>query len=231
MMDKNLLYFKMASILSIETSTKNCSVALSVNGITIDCLEISELGYSHAEKLHIFIQEILQKNNLNFSDLHAIAVGQGPGSYTGLRIGVSAAKGLCFALNIPLIAIDSLLILAKKLNIENGVLVPMLDARRMECYTGIYDNKWQNIQAVSALIIDENSFLSIKKQIHVFGDGALKCKNVLTDKKFIYHENILYPSASEMSEIAFDRFKKSDFKSVAYFEPFYLKDFMLTTSK
>ena len=217
-------------ILNIETATRNCSVALSQNGNLIACKEIAEAGYSHAEKLHVFIAEILKENNVDFKDLSAIAISQGPGSYTGLRIGVSAAKGLCYSLDIPLIAIDTLEILARKFTIENGIIIPMIDARRMECYTAIFNAKYQKIRAVKAEIIDENSFQEITETIHFVGDGAPKCKDVLTDSKFVYHDNIEFPSANEMSKIAYDKYKKNDTVSVAYFEPFYLKDFMMTVS-
>ncbi|MFM9987811.1 tRNA (adenosine(37)-N6)-threonylcarbamoyltransferase complex dimerization subunit type 1 TsaB [Flavobacterium sp.] len=220
----------MIYILNIETATRNCSVALSQNGNVIACKEIAEAGYSHAEKLHIFIDEILKENRLVFKDLSAIAISQGPGSYTGLRIGVSAAKGLCYSLDIPLIAIDTLEILARKLIVQNGIIIPMIDARRMECYTAIFNNKHEKIREVKAEIIGENSFQEITKTIHFVGDGAVKCKDVLIDEKFIYHDNIEFPSANEMCKIAYDKYKKNDIVDVAYFEPFYLKDFMMTVS-
>lgn len=218
----------MAYILSIETATKNCSVALSLNGVTVLCKEIAESGYSHAEKLHVFIDEILKEIQLDFSDLKAIAVSQGPGSYTGLRIGVSAAKGLCYSLNIPLIAIDTLQTLAMQLKVDSGVVVPMIDARRMECYTAVFDNKHLIVRAIESEIITENSYEGISEVIHLIGDGASKCKTVLTDEKFVFHDDIVYPSAKEIGALAFEKYQKSDTVDVAYFEPFYLKDFMLT---
>ncbi|WP_395058716.1 tRNA (adenosine(37)-N6)-threonylcarbamoyltransferase complex dimerization subunit type 1 TsaB [Flavobacterium sp.] len=220
----------MTYILNIETATRNCSVALSQNGNVIACTEIAEAGYSHAEKLHIFIDEIINENKLTFKDLSAIAISQGPGSYTGLRIGVSAAKGLCYSLDIPLIAVDTLEILARKLNVEKGIIISMIDARRMECYTAIFNNKYEKIREVKAEIIDDYSFQEITETIHFVGDGAVKCKDILTDKKFVYHDEIEFPSAIEMSKIAYDKFKKNDIVDVAYFEPFYLKDFMMTVS-
>ena len=129
----------MSLILNIETATKNCSVSLAKDGITILTKEISEAGYSHAEKLHVFIEEILKETQSNVKDLKAVAVSKGPGSYTGLRIGVSSAKGICYALDIPLIAVDTLQILAKQLKVEKGIIVPMIDARRMEVYSAVYD--------------------------------------------------------------------------------------------
>ncbi|TGD58348.1 tRNA (adenosine(37)-N6)-threonylcarbamoyltransferase complex dimerization subunit type 1 TsaB [Flavobacterium humi] len=218
----------MTYILSIETATRNCSVALSQNGETIACREISEDGYSHAEKLHVFIEEIVKENNIRFQDLSAIAVSQGPGSYTGLRIGVSAAKGLCYSLGIPLIAIDTLETLAKQLTVTEGVIIPMLDARRMECYTAVFNSKHEKIRAVASEIIDEHSFSDISGIIHFIGDGASKCKSVLTDPKFAFHDAIVFPSAKDMGVLAYEKHKKSDTVDVAYFEPFYLKDFMMT---
>jgi tRNA threonylcarbamoyladenosine biosynthesis protein TsaB len=220
----------MTYILNIETATRNCSVALSQNGEILVCKEIAEAGYSHAEKLHIFMEAILKECNIGFSDLSAIAVSQGPGSYTGLRIGVSAAKGLCYSLNIPLIAVDTLQTLSQRLTIENGLIIPMLDARRMECYTAIFNTKYEKVREIKAEVIDENSFADIDETIHLIGDGAIKCKEVLTHLKFIFHEDIEFPSANEMCEIAYEKYKKSDTVDVAYFEPFYLKDFMMTTS-
>ncbi len=217
----------MTYILSIETATKNCSVSVSLDGKTIACKEIAENGYSHAEKLHVFIEEILSENNLTFKDLKAVAVSQGPGSYTGLRIGVSAAKGLCFSLQIPLIAIDTLETLARQLEVDNGTIVPMIDARRMECYTAFFDSKYQKTRDIISEIIDTDSYKDINAVIHIIGDGAEKCKEVLTDSKFIFHDNIVFPSAKDMSASAFDKFQKKETVDVAYFEPFYLKDFLI----
>ena len=138
----------MPYILNIETATKNCSVALAKDGKTILCKEIAEEGYSHAERLHVFIDEIIKEVGITFQELSAIAVSQGPGSYTGLRIGVSAAKGLCFALDIPLIAVDTLQVLASQAKVSNGLIIPMLDARRMEVYSAIFTPNFENKRAV-----------------------------------------------------------------------------------
>jgi tRNA threonylcarbamoyladenosine biosynthesis protein TsaB len=128
-------------ILNIETATKNCSVALAKDGETILCKEIAELGYSHAEKLHVFIKEIVDEAGIELSNLSAVAVSQGPGSYTGLRIGVSTAKGLCYALDVPLIAIDTLTSLSNQVLFQDGLIIPMIDARRMEVYSAIFNSK------------------------------------------------------------------------------------------
>lgn len=217
----------MAYILNIETATKNCSVSLAKEGKTIAYKEIAEQNFSHAEKLHLFIDELLLENNLTYKDLIAIAISQGPGSYTGLRIGVSSAKGLCYALNIPLIAIDTLETLARKTFISEGVIIPMIDARRMEVYSAIFNKHYTKTRATEAQIIDANSFSEVNEKIHLVGDGISKFKDTLTDEKFIYHEDMMYPSAKEMSLLSFEKYKISDFVDVAYFEPFYLKDFVL----
>ena len=218
----------MSFILNLETATKNCSVALAKDGKTITCKEIATQNFSHAEKLHVFIEEILSENNIQFSDLNAIAVSQGPGSYTGLRIGVSSAKGLCYALNIPMIAIDTLQLLAKQIQIEDGIIIPMIDARRMEVFSAFYDKNHNQIRATQAEIIDETSYKEITEKIHLIGDGTEKFINTLTDDKFIFHSNVVFPSANEMSQLSFEKYKISDFVDVAYFEPYYLKDFILS---
>lgn len=216
----------MAFILNIETATKNCSVSLANDGKTIACKELATEHFSHAEKLHVFIAELLDENNIQFAHLEAVAVSQGPGSYTGLRIGVSSAKGLCYALNIPLIAIDTLQLLAQQITIESGSILPMIDARRREVFSAIYDCQYKQIRATQAEIIDENSYQEIEETIHLVGDGATKFKDTLTDPKFVFHDTIVYPSAKEMSSLSFEKFQNLDFADVAYFEPFYLKDFL-----
>jgi tRNA threonylcarbamoyladenosine biosynthesis protein TsaB len=218
-------------ILNLETATKNCSVSISQNGQTILCKEMAEAGYSHAEKLHVFIEECIKESNISFKDLSAIAVSQGPGSYTGLRIGVSAAKGLCFALDLPLIAVDTLQVLASKLSISDGVIIPMIDARRMEVYSAVFNSKLEKIREAQAEILTENSFEVISETIHFVGDCAEKAKTVLTKSNFIFHEEIIYPSANEMSELSYKKFQENKLEDVAYFEPYYLKDFMVTVSK
>ena len=221
----------MPYILNIETATKNCSVALAKGGKTIVSKEIAEEGYSHAERLHVFIEEIIKEAGITFQDLSAVAVSQGPGSYTGLRIGVSAAKGLCFALDIPLISVDTLQGLASQALVSDGLIVPMLDARRMEVYSAIFNSNFDKIRAVEAEIITEDSFLDFQETLYFVGDCAEKCKAVLTKENFIFLDEIKYPSAKEMSSISFEKYKKNDIEDVAYFEPYYLKDFMITTSK
>jgi len=221
----------MAYILNLETATKNCSVSIAKDGITIAYREIAEQGYSHAERLHVFIEEVLKEANLSYADLSAVAVSKGPGSYTGLRIGVSAAKGLCYALSVPLIAIDTLEILAQQLSPETvkegSLIIPMIDARRMEVYSAIFDSSFQKIRDVEAEIISESSFADITQAVYFVGDCAEKCRTILTAANFIFVEDIIYPSAKEMSALSFIKHKKSDTVDVAYFEPYYLKDFFM----
>ena len=221
----------MALILNIETATKNCSVALSKAGKILAIKELSEQNFSHAEKLHVFIEELFLETNLKLQDLNAVAVSQGPGSYTGLRIGISAAKGLCYALSIPLIALDTMEILARKIQVNSGFIIPMIDARRLEVFSAFFDSSFTKIRATRAEVIDENSYQEEKEILHLIGDGAMKFKEILTDEKFHYYPEIQFPSAAEMGLISFQKFQNSQFEDVAYFEPFYLKDFVLITKK
>ncbi|MFV8335420.1 tRNA (adenosine(37)-N6)-threonylcarbamoyltransferase complex dimerization subunit type 1 TsaB [Flavobacterium sp. RSP29] len=221
----------MEYILNIETATKNCSVALAKGGKTIVCKEIAEEGYSHAERLHVFIEEVIKEAGITLNDLSAIAVSQGPGSYTGLRIGVSAAKGLCYALDIPLIAVDTLQALASQVTISSGLIIPMIDARRMEVYSAVFTPNYERKREVLAEIITENSFEDLEETLYFVGDCAEKCQAVLTKENYVFLDEIVYPSAKEMSAISFEKFKINDTVDVAYFEPYYLKDFMITTSK
>jgi tRNA threonylcarbamoyladenosine biosynthesis protein TsaB len=218
-------------ILNIETATKNCSISIAKDGETIVCNEIAEEGYSHAERLHVFIEESIAAARISFKDLVAIAVSQGPGSYTGLRIGVSAAKGLCFALGIPLIAVDTLQSLAAQATIENGLIIPMLDARRMEVYSAVFSNDLESQRNILAEVITEESFQEYNETLYFVGDCANKCKEVLIKPNFVFLEGIKYPSANQMSALSYQKYLKEDFVDVAYFEPYYLKDFMITTSK
>jgi len=219
-------------ILNIETATKNCSVSLSKGGEIVAFKELNEEGFSHAEKLHGFISDVLAEANITFSDLNAVAVSKGPGSYTGLRIGVSAAKGLCFALDIPLISVNTLTSLAQSISISEGYKIPMLDARRMEVYSAVFDNNNQLKEDVSATIISEDSFKEFLEnhEVHFFGDGADKCKEILAHKNAKFIDN-KFPSAKNMVTLSYLKYKKSDFENVAYFEPFYLKDFVAIKPK
>ena len=221
----------MIYILQIETSTTNCSVALSKDGITIAVKEVSE-GYSHAENIHVFIKNILVEQELVFSDLSAIAVSKGPGSFTGLRIGVSAAKGLCYALDIPLISIDTLQGLARQFKFDAGLIIAMIDARRMEAYTAVYNANNELVKAVSATVFEDAYFEEYleKGKVYFIGNAVDKLQTVLQHENAVFLEETL-PSASEMSKLAHDKYKKNDIEDVAYFEPYYLKDFVVTPPK
>ena len=223
----NNIFKSLVYILNIETATRNCSVSVSKDGETVLCKEIAELGYSHAEKLHVFIEEILSETNIKIHDLNAIAVSKGPGSYTGLRIGVSAAKGLCYTLGIPLISLDTLKVLAKQVQVKNGKIVPMLDARRMEVYSATFDANHQYVKEVHAEVLTENSYNDEDEVIFFVGDCQEKCQTLITKENFIFIPEIVFPSAHEMSEMSFEKYKANAFEDVAYFEPFYLKDFLL----
>ncbi len=221
----------MAKFLHIETSTTMCSVALSENDVLLGFKEINS-GYTHAENLHVFIQQLLKEQNCSVTDLNGVAVSKGPGSYTGLRIGVSAAKGMAFALNIPLIAIDTLKLMtvqAKKIIEQEGQYCPMLDARRMEVYTATYTENLELLGRIEALIINETSVEKFSEYSNpiFFGDGMPKCKNVLkTIKNIQFLENIV-PRAQDMVTLVWEKFQTKKFEDLAYFEPFYLKDFLI----
>jgi len=221
----------LALILTIETATKNCAVGLSENGKTIASKALNDGQYAHAEKLHSFIREVLEKSQHPFTALDAVAVSKGPGSYTGLRIGVSAAKGLCFALDIPLIAVPTLDSLAASLHVEKGYVIPLLDARRMEVYYSVYKDG-HCLEEVAAKVITAGSFANYleKDLVYFLGDGAAKCEELIQHKQAVFIAD-RFPSAAEMSGIAHAKYVAKDFEDTAYFEPFYLKDFVATKPK
>lgn len=226
---------KMATILQIETATPVCSVAIAVNGKTVALVEESAQNI-HAAKLTLFIEEAMQKSGLKYADLDAVAVSKGPGSYTGLRIGVSTAKGLCFALDKPLIAINTLKMMANGYVIQNptykGLICTMIDARRMEVFTAIYDCNLNELETTNAKIVDETSFTSVLEtsQVTFIGDGAEKCMAVVNHQN-AHFSSFNFNSAGNMSALALQAYQNQLFEDVAYFEPFYLKDFVLTTPK
>ncbi|MBE9469070.1 MAG: tRNA (adenosine(37)-N6)-threonylcarbamoyltransferase complex dimerization subunit type 1 TsaB [Bacteroidetes bacterium] len=233
----------MAKILNIETSTNVCSVALSENGKLIDYKE-SQVDKSHSTILTVFIDEMLKQNNIQASQLDAVAVSKGPGSYTGLRIGVSVTKGICYAVEKPAIGVSTLQLMAlgvvnsnkfNSLNIDDikkAWFCPMIDARRMEVYSAFFDFENNQQIKVSADIIDENSYKDLldKRKIVFFGDGANKCKDIINDKNAFFIDDI-YPSAKNMIALSYQAFLDKEFEDTAYFEPFYLKDFVATVSK
>ncbi|MDG1730568.1 MAG: tRNA (adenosine(37)-N6)-threonylcarbamoyltransferase complex dimerization subunit type 1 TsaB [Algibacter sp.] len=222
----------MALILNIETATTNCSVSLSKDGETMVLKEDNDKSYSHAERLHVYIDDVLNEAKMSSSDIDAIAVSKGPGSYTGLRIGVSAAKGLCFALGKPLISVSTLEALAYQIKMDSGVIVSMLDARRMEVYSAIYDSNYTQIRDTEAQILDNTSFSNYleKGKVYFIGNGVEKTKSLIDHPNAVFVEDKL-PSANEMSRLALKKYKISDTEDVAYFEPYYLKDFVALKPK
>ena len=232
----------MALILSIETGTDICSVALANDG-ELMALRESDEGRDHAKKVALFVDELLRETGVQPSDLDAIAVGKGPGSYTGLRIGVSFAKGLCYALNIPLIAVGSLNALtevaredydASILDVEeqewsNAILCPMVDARRMEVYTQVFDTAGTPLSEVVAEVVTEESLREwrTKGKLVMFGNGSAKCMELLSDAIQVS----VSPSARGIVRLAEEAFNAGKFEDIAYFEPFYLKEFLVIPSK
>ena len=223
----------MGLILNLETATTNCSVSLARNGEVLALKENDTPSYSHSEQLHVFIKDCLEEADKNINDLDAVAVSKGPGSYTGLRIGVSAAKGFCYALGVPLISIATLKSMASQIKaLEEELIIPVLDARRMEVYAAVFDSELNQVRDTKAQIIDEKSFetYSQNKRTYIVGNGAEKIKPVLDRSNFVYKTEVV-PSAKEMALLSYDKYTKKDFEDVAYFEPYYLKDFILATKK
>ena len=231
----------MALILCIETGTDVCSVGIARDGRLLSLRESDE-GRDHARKVGVFVDELLRENRLSPDELDAVAVGKGPGSYTGLRIGVSFAKGLCYGIRKPLIAVGSLDALAEvaREDYEAGIvdvddwesarLCPMVDARRMEVYARVFDTTGAPISEVKAEVIGGVSFAAWRDGKHpfvIFGNGARKCREALPDARFIE----VAPSARGLARRAQEAFDAGRFEDLAYFEPFYLKDFVVTASK
>lgn len=232
----------MVRLLQIETSTEVCSVALSEDGETVLCKESTE-GLNHAEKLTVFIEELFEEAGLSPGSIQGVAVSKGPGSYTGLRIGVSVAKGICYALNIPLISVNSLRVLGTYAALQfsgfsamkkdgKNLFSPMIDARRMEVYTALYNEQGEQLKPVTAEIIDGDFLSSLleNSRIYFFGNGAKKCRETLSHPNAVF-EGPETTSAQFMSAISFDKYNKKQFEDVAYFEPFYLKNFIATVPK
>jgi tRNA threonylcarbamoyladenosine biosynthesis protein TsaB len=229
----------MAIILNIETTSDVCSVALSADSKLVNLKE-DKGGKSHASKLTVFIDEILEEEKLSVSNLDAVSISKGPGSYTGLRIGVSTAKGLCYGSDIPLIAVPTLQSLAQGLlfkaqeAVQGGMqssdlLVPMIDARRMEVYSAVFDWNNNSVEEASPVVLDENSYRGLLKKNRVifFGDGMEKSKELIKHSNALFVSGIGF-SAENMIPLSQYRFEHKQFEDVAYFEPFYLKDFQAT---
>lgn len=220
----------MSFILNIESSSTICSVSLTKNGDLISIKENNDEKYSHSTKLHSFINEVISDSKITINELSAIAVSKGPGSYTGLRIGVAAAKGLCFSLDIPLISVSTLLILSKQIKISSGLILPVLDARRNEVYSAIYDANYKLVKKESPKLIDSKSFenFSNDNQLYFIGSGQQKCRELIkSNNNLIFHNKETLPSSKEMADISNQKFISSDFEDLAYFEPAYLKNFIL----
>ncbi|AZA72495.1 tRNA (adenosine(37)-N6)-threonylcarbamoyltransferase complex dimerization subunit type 1 TsaB [Chryseobacterium indoltheticum] len=214
-------------ILYLETSSKNCSVAIS-DGEKLLCSteEISE-NYKQSESLHTFVEWALEGANLSMKDIEAVSLGKGPGSYTGLRIGAASAKGFCYGLKIPLIAVNSMESMIEPFVGQNyEMIIPLVDARRMEVYTAVYDGiSGEELIPTEAKILDETSFEELKdKKVLFVGDGALKAKEILKLLNAEFNTDI-YPSAQHLIKKTLEKIKNEDFEDIAYFEPFYLKDF------
>jgi tRNA threonylcarbamoyladenosine biosynthesis protein TsaB len=227
----------MPKILCIETATEVCSVAISSQGKLL-ALEENHEGNAHASPLHLLVPKVLDSAGIALQDLDAIAVSKGPGSYTGLRVGVSTAKGYCYALGIPLIGINTLESLVRGQGLgerqqeTTSLYVPMLDARRMEVYCAVFDNQANMLQETEAKIIDETSFADLfeDNEIYFLGNGAAKCKSIITHPNARFLDDVLC-TAKGMVQVAFEAFQSKRFENTAYFEPFYLKDFVGTTPK
>lgn len=230
----------MAYLLHIESATRTCSVALSDNDRVLAIREDHSEGYSHSSLLTTFIEEVIKDAGIRFQDLQAVSVSMGPGSYTGLRIGVSAAKGLCYGLDIPLIAVDTLESMAhhcRNLLSERSDIIPpealeaiycpMIDARRMEVYTCLFNYKLNRLNDIEATIVQADSFSEHLDghKLFIFGDGAQKCKPLINRANAVFFDNIS-TSAAGLAEPASKKFREKDFVDLAYFEPFYLKDFV-----
>ena len=232
----------MEKIILIETSTALCSVALAENG-TITAYRESSAAKAHASLTAVFVQEVLAERGVTLADCDAVCVSMGPGSYTGLRVGVSTAKGLCFGSGKPLLAVgtlDTLVAQAVSPATEYRYIVPMIDARRMEVYAAVFKiattpeesrNDVEQLTETAPAIIDENSFAEYLEQGHVLfiGDGAGKCADVIKHPNAHFCQ--CHPKASSMLQPALEAYRRQDFKDIAYFEPFYLKEFVATVSK
>ena len=233
------IYLVMALLLSLETATQVCSVALAKDGEMLAIKDSSE-EKSHSTQITIFIEQVLEEAGLTFKDVEGVAVSKGPGSYTGLRIGVSTAKGLCYGLDIPLMAVSTLKAMAlgvseseKNEKNSNVLFCPMIDARRMEVYNALYDVNNEMIEEVNAAIVDEiflRNYLE-EQELIFFGDGMAKCETILKS-----HENAsflpdYFPTARNIAVLAEMKFKEEKFEELAYFEPFFLKDFVAVKSK
>lgn len=210
----------MVIILNIETSTKSCSISLAKNGIPYFVVEEFSEYYSHAEKIHCFISSAIKANLLKVSELHAICVSKGPGFYTGLRIGLSVAKGLCYGLNKPLLSIDTLSIMVEGIQLEKGIIIPMIDARFQEVYLSIYDENKTILTPIQVITLKKKSFQEYAQhKIYLLGNVAKKAKNII--KTPVYFFSKIFPSSQNMAFISYKYFQYKKFEKMETFEPFY----------
>lgn len=220
----------MGYFLAIETATENCSVALFKGSELIDYVEIED-GYTHAENLAPFVEKILAKNSISLDFIEAVAVSKGPGSYTGLRIGVAFSKGLCFAKNIPLIGINTLEAMASaavnKLEDSEALYCPMIDARRLEVYTAVFDSELNEIKDTTSLVLDKISYEDYLKEnkVYFFGNGSSKAMDIINSSNANFLKSN-YTSAKFFGDLTLKYFNSKSFEDLAYFEPYYLKDFI-----
>ncbi len=226
----------MSKLILLETSTNSCSAAIAIDGKVVSSRAINE-HKAHAKLLVPFVKNLLEESNLSINDCSAVAISMGPGSYTGLRVGVSTAKGFCYGANLPLISVDTLEILARMVESDtsNSLIIPMIDARRMEVYSAIFNNKFEKLSKTEAIILDSNSFKEeFEKYSKLFfiGDGAMKFKPLLDEISLSKAEFIeSYPIAEYMATPAHQAYTIQEFEDVAYFEPFYLKEFQAGVKK
>lgn len=228
----------MAFILNIETSAEYCSVTLADKGTIVDSLTEKE-ERSHASSLAVIIDEILKKNNCTIQNINAVAISKGPGSYTGLRIGTSTAKGICYGLNTPLIAVDTLKAMSwgakqkwlEKSRDDNILFCPMLDARRMEIYSALFDFQLQSIEPAHPVILNDETLKDFLNHEYVFfGSGTEKFKTLINSNNYQFIDDLV-PHSDSLAELSFQAYNNNEFEDTAYFEPFYLKKFVATTPK
>ena len=223
----------MSLLLAIETTTRNCSVALFRNARLIQLQEKISKEYSHAEQLTLFIEEVVKRSDVKLQEIEGVVLSKGPGSYTGLRIGTSIAKGLCYSLEIPLVSVSTLKAMAFGISKEEDCkfYCPMIDARRMEVFSSIFDQSNNEVREIRADIVDEYTYAQfLQEKVLFFGDGASKCKTII-DNANAYFMDGVFPSAKDMGVLGSERFANNYFEDVAYFEPYYLKDFVAGLKK
>lgn len=220
----------MAYLLCLETASKNCSISIFENDKCISLVEESSDNYIHAEKLNYFVKWALETINIDFKDLSGVVISEGPGSYTGLRIGLASAKAFCFSLDIPLISVDTLQSLARTAKDKSPIIIPAIDARRNEIYCSVMDKDFKIIEPTQALVLNLDFFEPFRnEEILILGDGAKKTKDFLPNFHIKIQENL--PTAETLGILGFEKFKNNEFEDVAYFEPFYLKNFVNNIKK